>query len=230
MPAYLEHTATITGAGSLMDRAMERLIAGMGAAFDRVESKQDTCSPAQAMDEGDIRASREGDPEAYRRLVERYQGQVSRIVWRFSRDKQVHEELVQDVFVEAYLSLGGFRGSAPFGHWLSRVATRVGYHYWKQASRRQKTEGLTPEEMEQWASAEADPLEAVDAAALVHKVLAQLPPRDRLVLTLRYLEECDVTETAERTGWTQTMVKVQTLRAKKKLEKLLRRYEKEALP
>jgi RNA polymerase sigma-70 factor (ECF subfamily) len=229
MPAYLEHTATITGAGSLMDRAMERLIAGMGAAFDRVESKQDTCSPVQAMDEADIRASREGDPEAYRRLVERYQGQVSRIVWRFSRDRQVHEELVQDVFVEAYLSLGGFRGSAPFGHWLSRVATRVGYHYWKQASRHQKAEGLTPEEMEQWASAEADPLEAEDAAALVHKVLAQLPPRDRLVLTLRYLEECDVTETAERTGWTQTMVKVQTLRAKKKLEKLLRRYEKEAL-
>ena len=61
----------------------------------------------------------------------------------------------------------------------------------------------------------------------MHRLLAQLPPRDRLVLTLRYLEECDVAETARRIGWTQTMVKVQTLRARKKLEKIFRRYEME---
>jgi RNA polymerase sigma factor (sigma-70 family) len=48
-----------------------------------------------------------------------------------------------------------------------------------------------------------------------------MPPRDRLVLTLRYLEQCDVAETARRTGWTRTMVKVQTLRARNKLRKLI---------
>jgi RNA polymerase sigma-70 factor (ECF subfamily) len=52
-------------------------------------------------------------------------------------------------------------------------------------------------------------------------LLAQLRPRDRLVLTLRYLEGCDVAETARRTGWTRGMVKVQAVRAKKKLEKLV---------
>lgn len=211
-----------------MGRAVERLMAGVDAALDRIDGNHDACPPSHALDEADIRASLGGDPEAYRRLVERYQQQVSRITWRFSRDQRVHEELVHDVFVEAYLSLAGFKGSAPFGYWLSRIATRVGYHYWKQEARRQKAEGLTTEELEQWASGEADPVEAQDAAALVHKVLGLLPPRDRLVLTLRYLEECDVAETAQRTGWTQTMVKVQTLRARRKLEKALRRYEKEA--
>jgi DNA-directed RNA polymerase specialized sigma24 family protein len=50
-----------------------------------------------------------------------------------------------------------------------------------------------------------------------------MAPRDRLVLTLRYLEECDVVETARRTGWTKTMVKVQTLRARNRLRKLIER-------
>jgi DNA-directed RNA polymerase specialized sigma24 family protein len=44
---------------------------------------------------------------------------------------------------------------------------------------------------------------------------------------LRYLEQCDVAETAQRTGWTKAMVKVQTWRAMKKLEKLFEKAEKE---
>jgi len=83
----------------------------------------------------DIRQSRDGDSEAYRRLIERYQRQIGQILWRFSRDRRIHEELVQDVFVEAYLSLDRYHGKAPFVHWLSRIATRVGYGYWKQVSR-----------------------------------------------------------------------------------------------
>jgi RNA polymerase sigma factor (sigma-70 family) len=62
---------------------------------------------------------------------------------------------------------------------------------------------------------------------LVHRLLAQLRPRDRLVLTLRYLEGCDVAETSRRTGWTKSMVKVQTNRAKKRLEKLFIQSERE---
>ena len=48
----------------------------------------------------------------------------------------------------------------------------------------------------------------------------KLPPRDRLVLLLRYVEEHSVQETADLTGWTQTMVKVQSWRARQKLKKL----------
>jgi RNA polymerase sigma-70 factor (ECF subfamily) len=58
---------------------------------------------------------------------------------------------------------------------------------------------------------------------LLHDLLAQLPPRDRLVLTLRYLDQCDVEQTARRIGWTKTMVKVQTMRARKRLQKLIER-------
>jgi RNA polymerase sigma-70 factor (ECF subfamily) len=213
-----------------LDLIWERSLVDVDGTLDRPVDSQEACEDrTEVADAGEIRASLDGNSEAYRRLVERYQGYVSRILWRFSRDRQVHEELVQDVFVEAYLSLGGFKGTAPFSHWLSRIATRVGYHYWKKTARGANPEGLAPEQWHRLADGQTDQIQANEAAALVQRLLGQLPPRDRLVLTLRYLEECDVAETARRTGWTQTMVKVQTLRAKKKLEKVLRRYEGETL-
>jgi RNA polymerase sigma-70 factor, ECF subfamily len=176
-------------------------------------------------DQEDIQNSRLGDSDAYKRLIDRYQDHVSSIVWRFSRDRLVHEELVQDVFVEAYLSLHTFKGKAPFSHWLSRIATRVGYRFWKQSDRQRRIKSLGPEEWKQIRGQMSDDISAIDAAELLHSLLDQLSPRDRLVLTLRFLNECDVAETARRTGWSKTMVKVQTLRAKRKLEKILSSQE-----
>lgn len=175
----------------------------------------------------DIKRSRNGDHEAYRRLIESHQEYVGRIMWRFSRDKRVHEELVQDVFVEAYLSLDSFRQKAPFSHWLSTIATRVGYSYWKKTAANKKAEALSFEQWDQLDNTDGQMNDAREAAELLYKLLAQLPPRDRLVLTLRYLEDCDVAETAQRTGWTKTMVKVQTLRARAKLKKLALSFEKD---
>jgi RNA polymerase sigma-70 factor (ECF subfamily) len=175
----------------------------------------------------DIRQSRQGDADAYRRLIEQHQKYVSGILWRFSRDRVVHEELVQDVFVEAYMSLRSYRQKAPFSHWLSRIATRVGYRYWKQMARQHETESFTLAEWDQVPDESVERMDPSEAASLVHRLLAQLRPRDRLVLTLRYLEGCNVAETARRMGWTQTMVKVQAARAKKRLEKLIAQSGKE---
>jgi RNA polymerase sigma-70 factor (ECF subfamily) len=174
----------------------------------------------------DIQNSRRGDSEAYRRLIERHQPFISRILWRFTRDRAVHEELVQDVFVEAYLSLDSYRGKALFAHWLARIATRIGYRYWKQTAKRKAGQSYSLEQWDQVVGQEqmAEQLQPNEAAELLHNLLRQLPPRDRLVLTLRYLDDCDVAETAKRTGWTKTMVKVQTLRARRKLQGLFEQY------
>jgi RNA polymerase sigma-70 factor, ECF subfamily len=188
-------------------------------------------SDAAANEIDDIRQAKQGDSDAYRRLVERHQNHVAKILWRFSRDRLVHEELVQDVFVEAYMSLSGYRGKAPFGHWLARISTRVGYRYWKEKARQKATEPFSIEEWDGVADDDEnlDKLDPEQAAGILHQVLGQLPPRDRLVLVLRYLEGCDVAETARRTGWTKAMVKVQALRARSKLKRLLERNESELL-
>lgn len=181
--------------------------------------------PPRSADLEDIEKTREGDPDAYQRLVERFQDHVARILWRFTRDRAIHEELVQDVFVEAYLSLNTYRGHAPFDHWLARIATRVGYRFWKEKAKRKEAQTFSLAEWDQVVDDDdaIRNIEADQAADLLHGLLEQLPPRDRLVLMLRYLEGCDVAETARRTGWTKTMVKVQALRARDKLKKLIER-------
>lgn len=181
------------------------------------------CEPGlyERMDSEDVRRCLEGEPDAYRRIVERHQQRVGRMMWRFSRDPVVHQELVQDVFVETYLSLGSFRHRSPFEHWLSRIATRVGYKYWKMKEREKEARVISLEDCPVLSVDTVDERSEERTARQVYTLLGQLPPRDRLVLTLRYMEECSVEETAARTGWSQTLVKVQTWRARNKLKKLI---------
>jgi RNA polymerase sigma-70 factor, ECF subfamily len=171
-------------------------------------------------DREDIRFSLNGDGAAYERLVERYQTKISARMWKFTRDKLKHRELVQDVFVEAYFSLKTFQGRAPFEHWLSRIATSVGYRYWKQKAKDASKRIVPLEEWDQSIWEEPESLQPGDAAEILHSLMEQLPPRDRLVLMLRHVENRSVEETAELTGWTKTMVKVQAWRARNKLKKL----------
>ena len=58
------------------------------------------------------------------------------------------------------------------------------------------------------------------AAEVVHDLLARLAPRDRLVMTLMYLEQCTVAEIAQRTGWSESLVKVQAFRARRRLRRI----------
>ncbi len=149
-------------------------------------------------------------------------------MWKFTRDERAHEELVQDVFVEAYMSLGSYKAKAPLAHWLARIATHVGYGHWRGKKKAGKTEHFTFEEWDQIAQDNSmGDISPKDAGRLLYELLAQLPSRDRLVLTLRYLEQCDVQETAGRTGWSETMVKVQSWRARKKLKDLFDKHGKE---
>ena len=183
-------------------------------------SVNDLAETISEMDQRDIAASLNGDGEAYARLVQHYQDQVAAQMWRFTRDPAVLEELVQDVFVEAYLSLKGFRGHAPFLHWLRRVATRVGYRYWKsQVRKRDREEALTETSLNLAIASEAPT--PFKAAETLYSLFAKLPSQDRLVLTLFYFEECDINEIASRTGWNRTLVKVRLHRARKKLKTLL---------
>lgn len=168
----------------------------------------------------DVESCRDGNTEAYRRLVDRYQQRIARMMWRFARDPETHEDLVQEVFIEAFQSLPTFKARAPFEHWLARIATHVGYRHWRMQARRSEIEVVPLEDWHELTAGEPEEMDTEKVAELLYSLIRQLPPRDRLVMTLRYIEDRSVEEAAQLTGWSVSMVKVQAWRARKKLEKL----------
>ncbi|HVX11442.1 MAG TPA: RNA polymerase sigma factor [Pirellulales bacterium] len=210
------------GLRSRVERFLSLAATGVGVVIDlrTLGHEAEDTSPVSEADQVDIAKTLNGDGQAYSRIVSRYQDQISAQMWRLSRQRADCEQLVHEVFVEAYLSLRAYKARAPFLHWLRRIATRVGYRYWKQQARLRRQSSVP---IQDWHRS-VEPVNndsAEAAAAVVHGLLGELPPRDRLVLTLIYLEGCSVAQAAEMSGWSQTMVKVQAHRARKKLKKLL---------
>lgn len=185
---------------------------------DTLDSTPPTQDALDAM--RDIRACLSGDQAAFRRVIERHEGQVCRLMSRFSRDPVVIGELSQAVFVEAWLCLGKYRARGPFGAWLRTVAVRVGYRYWREQGRRRTRESDLPESA--WALIQA-PETAVpsEAAETLYQFLEKLDPKDRLVLTLAYWEGLDTLDIARATGWSHTLVRVRMHRARTRLKKLI---------
>ena len=167
-----------------------------------------------------------GDNSACAALLKRHEPELAKQMWRFTRNRAVQEELVEEVLVEAYLSLRRYRpGDVPFIHWLRCIATRVGYRYWKLEARKRKhqpIESIDPPAADQ----EFAPDDAAAAAATLHNLLARLPAPDRLVLTLMYFEECSLRDIADRTGWNSAVVKMRAYRARGRLKSMI---EKEQL-
>lgn len=172
-------------------------------------------------DMSDIQAVLSGDEDAYRNLITRHEAQISGMMWHFARNRTDCEQLVQDVFVEAYYSLRSYKGKAPFVFWLKKIAARTGYKYWKQKGRAASLCSLDDFDAEQ--SGDYERIEAEEASELLHAMLAQLSAADRLVLTLMYFEDCGVDEIAALTGSTATAVKMRLMRARKKLRVIAER-------
>lgn len=166
----------------------------------------------------EVLAARAGDEEAFARLIRRHERSIQVQMSRFTRDVGQVRELVQEAFVEAYLGLHTYRGDAPFLHWLRRIATRTGYRYWTREAKQRRIRDAV--EAEVWS-----PRETVQsnegAADLLLQILAHLVPKDRMVLMLFYLESCTVAEISERTGWSETLVRVRLHRSRNRLRKLI---------
>lgn len=169
-------------------------------------------------DMNDIQAVLNGCEDAYKKLVMRYEAQISRMMWYFAQNQADCEQLVQDVFVEVFFSLKNFKGHAPFIVWLKKIATRTGYRFWKQKSKRRNTYSLQDYDYE--INGDLSKIDATEAAEILYALLAQLPDSDRLVLTLMYFDDCSVKEIASRMGWTHGAAKMRLMRARNKMKKI----------
>lgn len=174
-----------------------------------------------------IARAMKGDHDAFGWIVDQYQSAIADQMKRFSRQPGVIEELVHDVFVEAFISLRSYKSRAPFLHWLRKIAVRTGYRYWKSAAAA-RAKHIQLSEIDVVLDRPSDDVESLSAWAseLLGGLLDSLAPRDRLVLTLLYWDGCSVAQAAELAGWSQAMVKVQAHRARKRLKQLIEETRK----
>lgn len=169
---------------------------------------------AEEQDRADIHSALLGNDAAYARLVRRHEESMARQMWRFTRNLDEHEQLVHDVFVEAYFSLSRYSGKAPFPHWLHRIGTHVGYGHWRKQARARKMSPV--EKLDQLAAPSQTTEESREG--VLYNLLERMDPEDRLVLTLTYYEDLNAKQIAQQMGWTHVMTRMRLSRARKKLK------------
>lgn len=182
---------------------------------------------------GDVEIVRQvvaGDVNAFEHLLEKYQNHVLRILKKRLPYDQI-EETAQDVFIRAYQSLPTFRGESGFKQWLSTIAVRTCYDFWRKhyKSRELPVSSLTERHQAWLEGAIADQSSQSfyekglqkEAREILDWALNRLSAEERMVLELVYLEGYSVKEAADLLGWSIANVKVRSFRSRKKLHKLL---------
>jgi RNA polymerase sigma-70 factor (ECF subfamily) len=180
-----------------------------------------------------IQAVLGGDAASFEPLIEKYSPRVFATARRYARRESEVEDIVQEVWLKAFQKLGSFRSEAPFEHWLMRLTVRTCYDFLRAHQRNRESS------FSELGEAETDWLErfgqqpetaeenAVAAQMLVARVLEQLSPSARLIITLLEIEDRSVKEISQLTGWSIPLVKVRAFRARAEMRKVLAKIAKD---
>lgn len=172
-----------------------------------------------------------GEEEAFAELFARHKRMVAAIGGRFFPRREQIEEVIQMSFYQAYLALRQFQGGQThsFAAWLKRITVNTCLDEMRKLQRRQ--ENLISDLSENDAATLMDAMWDVPNAErrtvsrdLAQKLLARLEPEDRLALTLLYEDEWSVAEIGEMLGWSISKVKGRTHKARKNLQRAMKRF------
>lgn len=147
-----------------------------------------------------------GDDVAFQVLFRRHCDRVRALVHRCARNADETEDLVQMVFIKAFLGLAGFRGHAAFTTWLTRIAMNECTNYLRTLKRRKiwlrEVEDAVPALRARWRPAsDEDPESAMvrkERRGIVMRSIRALPERHREAVCLHYLMERSYEEIVEQ--------------------------------
>ena len=210
----MSKSSTVGAEGALASRGMALEAAGSMAAGATGEvALLDRC--------------RGGDAEAFSRLVNLHEGMVYNLAARLLGDPEEARDLSQEVFLQVYRSLGGFRGTSSLRTWIYRIVVnqcRNRRRFWK---RRRKDRSLPIEELNPADEMELSaggggpgPLEVLERAERsrrVQEALLGLSFEHRAILLLREVEELSCAEIAGTLGLAEGTVKSRLSRAREAL-------------
>jgi RNA polymerase sigma factor (sigma-70 family) len=170
-----------------------------------------------------------GDETAFELIFERYRRLVVHLVGRFFNQRETIEDISQQAFTKAYVSLKDFRGEneKSLQSWLSKSTVNVCYDELRR--RQRKPENLFSDLSDDDFSyveniVEKKSLNSEEAFSnkdLANKLLQGLEVEDRMAVTLFYAEENSITEVAEKLGWSESKLKTRLFRTRNYLRNIL---------
>jgi RNA polymerase sigma-70 factor, ECF subfamily len=167
----------------------------------------------------------DGDPGAPRELVERHHAELHRYARVLLRDAPAAEDAVQGAFERAFVALGKYPKerieALSLRPWLFRITLNVVRNAWRDG-RREVPVAETPEPDRPVAAA-PDPASGANREAWLDalEALGSLPERQRVAVTLRYLEDLPYAGISEVTGWPENTCKTLVRRGIGRLNMLL---------
>lgn len=168
-------------------------------------------------DEAAIERVLGGDTAAIAAVVERWQGPLVNLAYRFCRDRARAEDMAQEAFLRAFRGLGSWRRDAAFSTWLFALATNV----YRTQMRRIPPQSVPMDETVTPAASLEDAATEADRRAVVHKALKSLPPKYRDPLILFYFHDQDVASAARSLELPEGTVKARLSRGRALLKSKL---------
>ena len=153
-----------------------------------------------------------GDVSAFSAIVQRWQGPLVNLAYRFCRDRARAEDMAQEAFVRAFRGLAGWRREAAFSTWLFALASNL----YRSEIRRIPPLSLPLQDV-------ADPIdprridvdaEEEDRARVVRRAVQSLPGKYRDALVLFYFHDMDVSDAARSLGLPEGTIKARLSRGR----------------
>jgi RNA polymerase sigma-70 factor, ECF subfamily len=143
------------------------------------------------------RVQNTNDPEAFARLVNRWEDPIHRLCARMTGDAARAEDLTQEIFTKIFTRSKDFRPDSKFSTWLWRIALNHCYDELRRTKRRPES---ALDEDSDFPSVDLSPDAQTandEECALVRASLLRLPEISRTVLALRYCEGLKLREISE---------------------------------
>lgn len=138
---------------------------------------------------------------------------VYRVAFQFAGNHHDADDIAQEVFIKVFRSLGGFRQDAQFTSWLYRIAMNACIDYGRRAgppaAAAGEEEGDPLASLPSEAPGPEDRTYAGELGIVLRDAIERLPPRQRLIFTMRHFEELKLSEIAAALDLAEGTVKRQ---------------------
>lgn len=158
-----------------------------------------------------------GDQDAYRQLVEKYQAYVFSTILSMVRQRQLAEDLAQETFLQAYRSLPGFTGRSRFSSWLYRITRNKVIDWTRSKAGKEQRGEVELQDVYRTEGLVEDEVITRDVSLRLRQLINTMPAHYRDVLSLYFVEELSLAEISEQLHVPRKTVQTRFIRGKKQL-------------